>query len=59
MKARIILTVLGSDRPGLTQELADAVLHVDHEIAGADICKEHLGREGAPRDGEVLHAREV
>jgi glycine cleavage system regulatory protein len=49
MKARIILTVLGSDRPGLTQELSDAVLS-----AGGNWLESHLARLGGKYVGSVL-----
>ncbi|PLK25904.1 glycine cleavage system protein R [Novosphingobium sp. TH158] len=49
MKARIILTVLGSDRPGLTQELADAVL-----AAGGNWLESHLARLGGKYVGSIL-----
>lgn len=49
MKARIILTVLGSDRPGLTQELAHAVL-----AAGGNWLESHLARLGGKYVGSVL-----
>ncbi|MEZ5750110.1 MAG: ACT domain-containing protein [Caenibius sp.] len=49
MTTRIILTVLGSDRPGLTQALADAVL-----AAGGNWLESHLARLGGKYVGSVL-----
>ena len=49
MKTRIILTVLGSDRPGLTQALADVVL-----AAGGNWLESHLARLGGKYVGSVL-----
>jgi len=49
MTTRIILTVLGSDRPGLTQALADAVL-----AAGGNWLESHLSRLGGKYVGSVL-----
>lgn len=49
MIARVILTVLGSDRPGLTQALADAVL-----AAGGNWLESHLARLGGKYVGSVL-----
>lgn len=53
MTTRIILTVLGSDRPGLTQALADAVLE-----AGGNWLESHLSRLGGKYVGSVLVALE-
>ncbi|MGE3692200.1 MAG: glycine cleavage system protein R [Novosphingobium sp.] len=49
MTTRIILTVLGSDRPGLTQALAAAV----HE-AGGNWLESHLSHLGGKYVGSVL-----
>ncbi len=49
MNTRVILTVLGSDRPGLTQALADAVL-----LAGGNWLDSHLARLGGKYVGSVL-----
>ncbi len=49
MTTRIILTVLGSDRPGLTQALAAAV----HETGG-NWLESHLSRLGGKFVGSVL-----
>lgn len=49
MTTRIILTVLGSDRPGLTQALADAVM-----AAGGNWLESHLLRLGGKYVGSVL-----
>lgn len=47
--ARIVLTVSGSDRPGLTNELAEAVL-----AAGGNWQEGHLSRLGGLYVGSVL-----
>jgi glycine cleavage system regulatory protein len=49
MNTRIILTVLGSDRPGLTQALADAV-----HSAGGNWLESHLSHLGGRYVGSVL-----
>jgi glycine cleavage system regulatory protein len=49
MTTRIILTVMGSDRPGLTQALADAVL-----AAGGNWLESQLARLGGKYVGAVL-----
>jgi len=49
MTTRIILTVLGSDRTGLTQALADAVL-----AAGGNWLESQLARLGGKYVGAVL-----
>ncbi|MDE2403400.1 MAG: ACT domain-containing protein [Sphingomonadales bacterium] len=49
MRTRIILTVLGSDRPGLTQALAEAV-----HAAGGNWLDSHLARLGGKYVGSVL-----
>lgn len=49
MKTSVILTVIGSDRPGLTQALADAVL-----AAGGNWLESHLSRLGGKYVGSVL-----
>lgn len=49
MTTRIILTVLGSDRPGLTQALAAAVLE-----AGGNWLESHLSHLGGKFVGSVL-----
>ena len=49
MARSVILTVVGSDRPGLTQALADAVLG-----AGGNWLESHLGRLGGKYVGSVL-----
>lgn len=49
MNTRIILTVMGSDRPGLTQALADAVL-----VAGGNWLESQLARLGGKYVGAVL-----
>jgi len=49
MSARIILSVMGSDRPGLTQALADAVLG-----AGGNWLESRLSRLGGKYVGSVL-----
>ena len=47
--ASVILSVIGSDRPGLTQALADAVLS-----AGGNWLESHLSRLGGLYVGSVL-----
>lgn len=47
--ARLILSVVGSDRPGLTQALAGAVL-----LAGGNWLESHLSRLGGLYVGSVL-----
>lgn len=49
MTTRLILTVSGSDRPGLTRSLADAVL-----AAGGNWLESHLSRLGGMYVGAVL-----
>lgn len=49
MTTRIILTVIGSDRPGLTDALAAAVL-----AAGGNWLESHLHRLGGKYVGSVL-----
>ncbi len=49
MMTSVILTVVGSDRPGLTQALADAVL-----AAGGNWLESHLSRLGGKYVGSVL-----
>ena len=49
MKTSVILTVVGSDRPGLTRALADAVL-----AAGGNWLESHLSRLGGKYVGSVL-----
>lgn len=49
MKARVILSAVGSDRPGLTQALADAVF-----AAGGNWLESHLSRLGGKYVGSVL-----
>lgn len=49
MTASVILTVLGSDRPGLTQRLAEAV-----HAAGGNWLNSHLARLGGKYVGAVL-----
>jgi glycine cleavage system regulatory protein len=49
MKAKVILSVVGSDRPGLTQAVADAVYR-----AGGNWLESHLGRLGGMYVGSVL-----
>ena len=49
MATAVILTVIGSDRPGLTQALADAVL-----AAGGNWLESHLARLGGKYVGSVL-----
>ena len=49
MKARVILVVTGSDRPGLTKGLADAV-----HAAGGNWLESHLSRLGGKYVGSVL-----
>lgn len=49
MTTRVILNVIGSDRPGLTQALADAVL-----AAGGNWLESYLGRLGGKYVGAVL-----
>src|SRR4051812_26187727 len=52
--ASVILSVIGSDRPGLTQALADAVLS-----AGGNWLESHLSRLGGLYVGSVLVALEA
>src|SRR3954469_17876069 len=54
MTVSVILTVVGSDRPGLTQALADAVL-----AAGGNWLESHLSRLGGLYVGSVLVALEA
>lgn len=49
MPASMILTVIGCDRPGLTQQLAEAVLE-----AGGNWLESHLSRLGGTYVGSVL-----
>ena len=49
MMARVILVVSGSDRPGLTKALADAV-----HAAGGNWLNSHLSRLGGKYVGSVL-----
>ena len=49
MKARVILVISGSDRPGLTKALADAV-----HAAGGNWLESHLSRLGGKYVGSVL-----
>jgi glycine cleavage system regulatory protein len=49
MKSRIILSVVGSDRPGRTQALAEAVA-----TAGGNWLESHLSRLGGKYVGSVL-----
>ena len=49
MNARVILIVTGSDRPGLTKALADAV-----HAAGGNWLESHLSRLGGKYVGSVL-----
>jgi len=49
MKAKMILSAIGSDRPGLTQALADAVYD-----AGGNWLESHLSRLGGKYVGAVL-----
>jgi glycine cleavage system regulatory protein len=49
MKAKVILSAVGSDRPGLTQMLADAVF-----AAGGNWLESHLSRLGGKYVGSVL-----
>lgn len=49
MTTRIILTIVGSDRPGLTQALAEAV-----HAAGGNWLESHLSRLGGQYVGSVL-----
>src|ERR1700761_6464602 len=49
MNQTIILTVVGSDRPGLTQAIADAVFE-----AGGNWLESHLSRIGGKYVGSVL-----
>ena len=49
MITKVILTAVGSDRPGLTQSLADAVL-----AAGGNWLESHLSRLGGKYVGSVL-----
>lgn len=49
MSTRVILTAVGSDRPGLTRALADAVF-----AAGGNWLESHLSRLGGKYVGSVL-----
>jgi len=49
MTTKVILSAVGSDRPGLTQSLADAVL-----AAGGNWLESHLSRLGGKYVGSVL-----
>jgi glycine cleavage system regulatory protein len=49
MKTRVILSAAGSDRPGLTRSLAEAVL-----AAGGNWLESHLSRLGGRYVGSVL-----
>ena len=49
MNTRVILSAVGSDRPGLTQALADAVF-----AAGGNWLESHLSRLGGKYVGSVL-----
>jgi glycine cleavage system regulatory protein len=49
MKSRMILSAVGSDRPGLTQAIAEAVL-----AAGGNWLESHLSRLGGKYVGSVL-----
>lgn len=49
MKSKVILSALGSDRPGLTQKLAEAILAAHGNWLGS-----HLSRLGGKYVGSVL-----
>ena len=49
MKTKVILSAVGSDRPGLTQALAEAVLG-----AGGNWLESHLSHLGGKYVGSVL-----
>ncbi len=49
MHTHVILTVIGSDRPGLTEALADAIL-----ASGGNWLESHLSRLGGKYVGSVL-----
>lgn len=49
MKSKVILSAVGSDRPGLTQALAEAVF-----AAGGNWLESHLSRLGGKYVGSVL-----
>jgi hypothetical protein len=49
MKSKVILTALGSDRPGLTQSLAEAVF-----AAGGNWLESHLSHLGGQYVGSIL-----
>jgi len=49
MKTQVILSILGSDRPGLTQSVAEAVLS-----AGGNWLESHLSRLAGKYVGSVL-----
>ena len=49
MNVKVILTAVGSDRPGLTRSLADAVF-----AAGGNWLESHLSRLGGKYVGSVL-----
>jgi glycine cleavage system regulatory protein len=49
MKSKVILSAIGSDRPGLTQALADAVF-----AAGGNWLESHLSHLGGQYVGAVL-----
>lgn len=49
MRTHVILSVIGSDRPGLTRELAQAI-----QEAGGNWLESHLGRLGGKYVGSVL-----
>jgi glycine cleavage system regulatory protein len=49
MNVKVILTAMGSDRPGLTRALADAVF-----AAGGNWLESHLSRLGGKYVGSVL-----
>jgi glycine cleavage system regulatory protein len=51
MQTHVILTVIGSDRPGLTEALAGAV-----QTAGGNWLESHLSRLGGKYVGSVLVA---
>lgn len=51
MQTHVILTVIGSDRPGLTEALANAV-----QTAGGNWLESHLSRLGGKYVGSVLVA---
>ena len=53
MRSRVILSVLGSDRPGLTQAMAEAVYASGGNPYGVSVT----AGGGGPTEADLAHAR--